>query len=195
MREPVVEREDEMGEGKQTLLVAALYISEVSGIPSVPVAELRLRVGHGIEGERHVGRTRVRSTGEVVPNLRQFTAVSHEELGRAASALGAPYIDPAWINANICFAGQAAGALTARFAPGTILLDAHGEPMLRVEGVTEPCLDAGRMIAAQFPHLPIDAGRFPKCALGRRGIYGTVLQNAAITIGDYVTFAPSASQG
>src|SRR5260370_11654659 len=119
-----------MPDDTATLTVAALYVSEASGVPSTPVAELRLRVGHGVEGDRHVGPTRVRGNGAVVPNLRQFTAVSPEELGQAASALGAPYIDPAWIGANICFVGPAAAALTAALTPGALLLDASGEPAL-----------------------------------------------------------------
>jgi hypothetical protein len=184
-----------MGEGTQVLTVAALYVGEAHGAPSVPVAELRLRVGHGVVGDRHAGPTRTRSTGEVVPNLRQFTAVSPEELGRAASAFGAPYIDPAWISANLCLTGPAAEALTSTLAPGTILRDARGEAILRVEGVTEPCLDAGRMIAARFPHLSLAAERFPRCALGHRGVHGTVLRDAAIAVGDALTLVPPAGRG
>jgi len=183
-----------MPQDTRTLTVAALYISEAKGVPSTPVAELRLRVGHGIAGERHAGPTRVRGNGEVVPNLRQFTAVSPEELGRAASALGAPYIDPAWIGANICFVGPAAATLTATLVPGATLLDASGALALRVEGVTEPCVDAGGMIAARFPHLPIRGERFPKCAIGRRGVFGVALKDAAIAIGDSFTVAPPHSE-
>jgi hypothetical protein len=173
-----------VGEEIQRLIVAALYVSEARGTPSLPVSELRLRVGHGVVGDRHTGPTRVRGNGEVVTNLRQFTIVSSEELGRAASALGAPYIDPAWINANLCLTGPAAAALTTTLVPGTLLLATDGQPLLRIEGVTEPCVEAGAMIASQFPHLPIDGKRFPKAAMGLRGVFGAVVQDGTIAIGD-----------
>src|SRR5262249_36766181 len=98
-------------------------------------------------------------------------------------------IDPAWINANLCLTGYSAAMLTTALVPGTLLLDARGEPLLRVEGETEPCVSAGSTIAAQFPHLSIDSKRFPKAALGLRGVHGIVLRDATIAIGESLVVA------
>jgi hypothetical protein len=106
-----------------------------------------------------------------------------------ASALGVPDIDPAWIGANVCFAcdGFACdglAAFTTTLVEGSRLLDAEGRAVLEVKGATTPCLDAGKMIAARFPLLRVAPERFPQCALGRRGVYGIVLMDTAIAIGD-----------
>jgi hypothetical protein len=176
--------EKEMYAGAATLTVSALYISEAHGTANAPVAELVLRSGHGIVGERHSGPTRVRGNGEVVPNLRHFTAVCSQELGEVADALGVPYIDPAWIGANICFACDGPASLTATLIEGIRLLDAESRAVLEVVGATAPCLDAGKMIAARFPLLSVAPERFPSCALGRRGVYGIILMDTTIGIGD-----------
>jgi hypothetical protein len=179
-----------MVEDDPRLTVSALYISEAHGVVSVPAAELRLRAGYGIVGERHTGPTRVRGNGEVVENLRHFTAVCPHELGEVAHALGVPYIDPAWIGANICFSCDSLTALSATLVEGTRLLDAQGRAVLEVKGETTPCLEAGAMIAARFPLLRVAPERFPQCALGRRGVYGIVLTDTAIAIGDRFSLAP-----
>ncbi len=170
-----------------TLTVVSLYISKESHSINVQVPEISLRPNYGIVGDTHVGKDRVRSTGEVVPNLRQFTAVNPRELGEVAEKFGLPYLDPAWVKANICFACPELEKFTETLVEGTKLLDAREHPVLEIKGVTEPCLEAGEYIAAQVPHLSIDAKLFPKVAYGRRGVYGIALEDVAIKLYDRFT--------
>jgi hypothetical protein len=170
-----------------SLTVVALYLSETPGAISVPVAELRLRANYGVVGDTHAGAERVNSKGQVVPNLRQFTAVNPRELGAVAQDYGAPFIDPAWIKANICFGWSASEPFTRTLTPGTLLLQGKERPVLEVKGQVDPCVTAGQTIAAQFPHLAMEAEQFPKVAYGRRGVHGIVLEELTIRPGD--TFA------
>jgi hypothetical protein len=170
-----------------TLTVVSLYVSKTPGAISVPVPEIHLRPEYGIVGDTHVGETQVRSTGEVVPNLRHFTAVNTRELGQVAEAFGVPFIDPAWIKANICFACPAIKHFTETLVEGTRLIDSQGRAVLEVKGVTEPCIDAGKTVAAQFPLHPAEAQYFPKAAHGHRGVYGIVLEESTIRLDETFT--------
>lgn len=174
-------------DGDMTLRVIALYVKPVKGAIGVPVASLDITPGYGIAGDHHTGQTRVRSTGEVVENVRHFTAVSAAELGAVAEEMGVPYIDPAWIGANICFAFDGSDRFTRSLPDGTRLCDAADRAVLEVRGDTAPCLVAGGVIASRFPHLGVRPERFPRCAMHRRGIYGVALEPATIRTGDVFT--------
>ncbi len=179
--------EEVVVERTAALRVIALYVSPQVGLASTPVTTLGLRPNFGVVGDRHTGLTRVRSTGAVVENLRHFTAVTPRELAVAAESLGVPYIDPAWINANICFTHNGSEPFTTGMREGTRFYDSTGRAILEVKGQTDPCLDAGKMIASQFPHLDVSPERFPKSAIGLRGIYGIVLEEASIKLRDVLT--------
>ncbi len=177
-----------MQTGTFTLTVVSLYISESEGnVSSVPVSEIRLRPDYGIIGDSHAGKDRVRSTGEVVPNLRQFTAVHPAELGQVADALGIPFLDPAWIKANICFACLELEHFTETLIAGTMLLDTSGAKVLEVKGPTTPCLTAGDYIADRVPHLSANGRLFPKVSYGRRGVFGIALEEVSIKLYDTFT--------
>src|SRR5450432_3202069 len=92
-----IEQGGKMQRNMFVLTVTALYISRESGAMTVQVPEIALRPHYGILGDTHAGEDWVSDTGEVVTNLRQFTAVNPRELGEAAEKFGVPYIDPAWI--------------------------------------------------------------------------------------------------
>jgi len=169
----------------QTLKVISLYISKTPGLPTVSTAEIQLRPNYGIIGDTHTGEMRTRSNGEVVPNLRHFTAVSPQELGEVAEELGVPYLDPSLLSANICFAGVK--KLTETLVPGTLLFNAEGRAVLEVKGVVEPCFSMGQRIAAHYPQLAVEAQLFPKYANGRRGIHGIALEETTIKL--YDTFS------
>jgi hypothetical protein len=170
-----------------TLTVIALYRSETPGASSVSVPELHLRPDYGVVGDTHSGPTQVAEDGEVVPNLRQFTAVNSRELGAVAEDLGVPFIDPAWVKANICFGWSASDPFTRTLAPGTLLLNDAGRPVLEIKGVVDPCLGMGQIIAAQWSHLSMEAQWFPKRAYGRRGVHGIALEELTIRLADTFT--------
>lgn len=169
-----------------TLKVISLYISETSGVAAVPVPELHLLPDYGVVGDSHMEERNLDSKGALVPN-RHFTAVHPGELGRAANAMGVPFIDPAWLKANICFTSAEITDMTERLVPGTKLLDANGIPTLEIRGITDPCLSAGGYLAASFPHLAIDAKLFPKAAYKLRGVHGITLRDATIRLYDTFT--------
>ena len=162
-----------------TLTVVALYVSKVRGASSTPVPEIQLRPDYGIVGDSHAS--------EGGGNLRQFTAVSTAELGRVAEALGVPFIDPAWIKANICFACPQLENFTETLIEGTKLVSADGRAVLEVKGAVDPCQDAGKTIAAQFPQLAVHPQLFPKASYGRRGVHGVVLEEVTMKVGDVFT--------
>ena len=168
-----------------TLKVISLYKSQTHGEPSVPVSSLHLRPNYGIVGDSHMEERVVNSVGELVPN-RHFTAVHPGELGKVAHTLGVPFIDPAWINANICFTCSAIENFTETLVPGTRLLDAQEHAVLEIKGVTDPCLTGGEYVAARLPHLAVKAQLFPKAAYMLRGVHGIALEE--ITIQLYDTF-------
>ena len=171
-----------------TLKVAALYLSKTPGGVSEPVPELHLRPRYGVVGDSHAGEKQFDdSTGQHVPNLRHFTAVTPRELGEVAEALGIPFIDPAWLKANICFASADIVSITETLIDGTTLLDAQGRPVLEIKGATDPCLKMGEWIAAHFPQVPVEAQLFPKLSYGRRGVHGIALEETALRIGDTFT--------
>ena len=173
-----------------TLTVISLYLSKIPGAISVPVPELHLRPHYGIVGDTHAGETQFNAdTGQDVPNLRHFTAVMPRELGAVAEAWGIPFIDPAWVKANICFAFSGTEPFTQTLVSGTTLINATGRPVLEIKGATTPCLTAGQTIAAQFPQLAVDAQLFPKLAYGCRGVHGIVLEETTITLGETFTVA------
>ena len=175
-----------MPASRVTLTVMALYVSETPGGISSPVSGLRLLPNYGVAGDTHSGATQLTEEGTAVPNMRQFTAVNPRELGVVAEDLGVPFLDPAWLKANICFAWSGGENFTETLVAGT-LLSRNGQPVLEIKGAVDPCLKAGQTIAAQFPHLAIEAQQFPKKAYGRRGVHGIVLEALTIKIGDTFT--------
>ena len=176
-----------MPASRLTLTVLALYVSETPGGISSPVSEVRFLPNYGVAGDTHSGATQLTDDGVAVPNMRQFTAVNPRELGAVAEDLGVPFLDPAWLKANICFAWSGGDNFTQTLVPGTLLLQGDARPVLEIKGEVDPCLKAGQTIAAQFPHLLVVAHQFPKISYGRRGVHGIVLEALTMRIGDTFT--------
>jgi hypothetical protein len=181
-----------MPASRVTLTVLALYVSETPGGISSAVSALRLLPNYGVEGDTHSGATQLTEDGVAVPNMRQFTAVNPRELGVVAEDLGVPFLDPAWLKANICFAWSGGDDFTKTLVSGT-LIQRDEQPVLEIKGAVDPCLGAGQTIAAQFPLLSVQAQQFPKKAYGRRGVHGVVVEDLTITIGDTLTATLPAS--
>jgi MOSC domain-containing protein YiiM len=152
------------------------------GMSPVSTPQHRLEViPEGIRGDSHAGLTRL-SKGEQVPNTRQVSIVSVEELARVAQALGIPEIEAEWIGANILLEGLPELSAT----PKGSRLHFPGGAVLTVEQANTPCSSAGRSIQTHFPERRDLPAAFPKAAAGRRGLLAWVQQNGVISLGDAV---------
>ena len=176
-----------------TLTVIGLYMKRVSNQPGVAVPQLEFRPGHGVVGELNAGAMLMTGAGELIPNVRHFTAVSPFELGEIAAALKIPFLDPAWLSANICFDGL--DRLTKVLVAGTRLLNAEGQAVLEVKDETDPCLKMGQRLASLHPLHEIQPQYFPKYAYGLRGVYGIALEPTVIRLYDTLTVVLPADVG
>lgn len=147
---------------------------------STPQPSLEI-VPEGIRGDSHAGLTRL-SMGEHIPNTRQVSIVSLEELAGVAQELGIPKIEAEWIGANILLEGLSELSATPKGAR----LQFPGGAVLIVEQANTPCSSAGRSIQTHFPERRDLPAAFPKAAVGRRGLLAWVQQNGVISLGDSV---------
>lgn len=143
----------------------------------------------GFMGDRHFGytllsggRTPQYPRGTSLRNSRQVSILSKEELHAIAQDLALPEIKPEWLGANLCL--QSIPSLT-QLPPGT-RLHFPDEAVLVVESENAPCSNPGKIIQAQYPHLPNLVSAFIRAALHRRGIVAWVERAGKITVGDSV---------
>ena len=173
-----------------TMQVVSLFKSEGQGILTPSIDTVHLSPSHGLVGDSHMRRREVEGVGAVVPH-RHFTAVHVGELGRIANGMGVPFIDPAWIKANICFSCPELDDFTETLVPGTKIIDEQGRAVLEVKGMTAPCLPGGEYIASQLAaygsHLAVAANRFPKAAYKLRGVHGIALAEITLHLNDILT--------
>lgn len=154
---------------------------------ATPVHELVLDWG-GPVGDRHHGETRLADgrldhmfdEGAVVRNHRQVSIVDEAELAIIAANLAIDALAPGVIADNICTHGvpdlTALPALTRMvFASGAVIV---------LGGENMPCTRAGALVQAVHgtpPH------KFPKAAIGHRGVTGWVERPGTIRPGDAIT--------
>lgn len=179
---------------------AALIASTSGDHVSVPAKKIQVIRGHGVRGDGHAGvrlaDVRERELlafgfpkGIEIANHREFSAVSAEELGEIAEAMGVPSVPYGCLGENLVLSGIP--RLTA-LPVGTLLLfrKPGGQPRtaaLAVWRENMPCLAPGEAIWARHPHVPRTAAAlFPKAASGRRGVVGSVYCSGVIHAGDEV---------
>lgn len=179
----------------EAVLVAPTYGDHVS----VPVKKIQVVRGHGVRGDSHAGMrlADVREQellefglpkGIEIANFREFSAASAEELGEIAAAMGVPTVPLGCLGENFVIRG------VPRFTelpPGTLLFfrknaDQIRTAVLAVWKENKPCLAPGEAIQERYPDVPKLAGRFPKAAMGRRGVVGSVYCSGVIHAGDEV---------
>lgn len=165
--------------------VIGLYLSHAPHQPNSPIHQLELDPRGGVIGDSHGGTVIYDPDEGIIPNPRQFTIVSPAELAEIAAALRVPFINPVWLSANIVLSGI--DRLTTTLVPGTRLVDATGQPILEIKGITEPCLDMGKRLAELLPVHQLDAKRFPKLAYNKRGVHGLVLEPTVLHMYDTLT--------
>lgn len=134
----------------------------------------------GLVGERHRGVSRVAAaydldpTGTVRRNERQWSGVSSEELAMIGEKLDLKEpLTPATLCANLCVEGIPGFSKLPR---GSRLVFPSGA-VLVIEEQNPPCSYIGELIDAGYTTrsgVPTPGKRFPKAALGLRGVVGVV---------------------
>lgn len=148
---------------------------------------------HGFSGDRHaVEFVRLR-TGQRLPNQRQWSAVSTEEVEALCSDLSVPPFAPGALGENLRLSGLALAGLP----PGSVLAFPSGA-RLRVSDQNVPCINAALELAQSYGAIVRDG--FVRSAYGRRGVVGSVLVPGLVRTGDVVQIvveepAETATQG
>lgn len=174
-----------------------------SACASQPVDRLRVFVGEGVQGDRHAG-TRLSDARETVlqhigvgrevpvANVRQYSAISVEDLIVIGSTMGTPSPIPhGALGENLVVSGIPD---FSQLPPGTILTFAKGDvnrkAALAVWAANPPCGIPHRGILETFGGE--DTGFTPKKAFGSaaqgiRGVVGFVYCSGQIKPGDTIT--------
>lgn len=169
--------------------VTGVFIGDKPGIEKTPVGLIVVNRA-GIVGDKHAGLTRragVRDKGILkgteIPNDRQWSAVSVEELEEIAKRLGISHIDPAWLGANFAISGIP--NLSKQPSGSELILP---KARLVVAKENTPCINPGEVIAEHYKNTetPTQPSKFVKAAWERRGVVGLVADGGegTITIGD-----------
>ncbi len=171
--------------------VDGLFAALGETLVSAPVESLDLS-WDGIAGDRHAGPTR-RSGGREpwykrgteIRNERQLSIVAADELAEAAAKMDLPEIKPEWVGANL----ELSGIPNLSMLPPRTLLFFEGGATIKVDGQNAPCRFAGDAIAANYPENDAKALalRFPKAAVGKRGLVAWVEKPGLITVGQKLT--------
>lgn len=138
--------------------VCALWVRPQSGGPMVDRDTLSLHAFRGIEGDHSLGRR------------RHVTIVFEDDWNAAAAELGLQ-VDPVGRRANVLVSGGGGPAWVGR----TIRL---GTALVEVLGITEPCDVMERAATGLRDALKPD---------GRAGVWGRVLEDGAVRLGDALT--------
>lgn len=170
----------------------AFVVEVLVGPQGVTLSESREKIQclwDGIEGDRHSGQTKFAGVredyvpkGTEVLNLRQASIVSKEELEEIAKRMGIPKVTGADLGANVVLSGIP--ELT-KLPTGTIIKFSE-QTLLLVTGENLPCVFPGKNIQARYPDIPKLANKFPKIAMGKRGLVAIVLRLGDIRKDDVV---------
>jgi MOSC domain-containing protein YiiM len=159
-----------------------------AGVISTNLREVRVTEA-GFEGDRHAGEMRKAGgrdsnvpAGTLVPNTRQVSIVSKEELAEISRRLDVPRVEPRWLGANLSL--QGIPKLTG-LPRGTRLVFEGGVAIV-VDSENRPCTGPGEAIAAAFPGREDLAARFPKSAIHLRGLVGWVESPGELKVNEKV---------
>jgi hypothetical protein len=181
--------------------VEAVSVAATPGsIVSTGVKKIVVVRGHGVKGDSHAGArladVRERELlafglpkGVEIANHREFSAVSAEELAEIGAAMGLPTAAPrGCLGENLVVSG------IPRFTElptGSLLFFRKNEAQIRsavltVWGENMPCQHPGEALQERFPGIPKLAAAFPKAAIGKRGVVGSVYCSGTVHEGDEV---------
>jgi hypothetical protein len=178
---------------------AVLVGASFNSLATVSVKKIHCIRGHGIRGDGHAGArlADVREKellsfgllkGTEIANFREFSAISVEELSLITEGMELPHQIPyGSIGENLVLSGI---PKFTELPTGTLLFFKNGAQIrtavLTVWAVNNPCRDAGEIIQDRFPTIPNLAARFPKAAINRRGVVGSIYSSGYIHAGDTV---------
>ena len=135
---------------------------------------------HGFAGDRHASELRQKRDGSVIPNERQWSAVSSDEISELCAGLGVPVFALGALGENL----RLSGLRMADLAAGAVLEFPSGA-RFEVSGQNDPCVNAAAELSQTYGEA---VGQyFVKQAYGRRGVVGRVLTPGPIRAGDEVT--------
>jgi len=135
----------------------------------------------GLADDRHAGEW----ARPALPNRRQWSAVSTDDVAAFCAELGVPPFAPGAMGENLRLAGVALGELRA----GTLLEFPSGA-RLRVLAQNDPCQGAAGELAETYGESV--RRYFVKAAFGRRGVLGVVEATGIVRPGDEVRVLPPA---
>ena len=134
---------------------------------------------HGLVGDRHEAEFLRARTGAVFPNHRQWSAVSVEEVTELCFEMGVPVFAAGALGENL----RLSGLRLAEVAAGSVLEFPSGA-RLQVAGQNDPCVNAAAELSRSYG--AVVERYFVKCAFGRRGLIGSVLEPGLVRPGDSV---------
>ena len=120
--------------------------------------------------------------GTEMLNLRQFSAVSVEELSEMARRLKVAEVKAEWLGANLLIEGIPEMSKIPR---GSRLFFPSGA-VLQSSGDNGPCKHAGRAVIEQLPGRGITETAFIRAAIERRGIVGFTVREGKLSVGDEI---------
>jgi MOSC domain-containing protein len=179
---------------------AVLAAMTPGSIVSMNMKKIGLVRGHGVKGDSHAGvrladvRERPLLSfglpkGIEIANHREFSAVSLEELAEIGALMGLPSPVPhGCLGENLVLSGI---PRLTELPSGTLLFFRKNEAQIRtavlaVWGENTPCQLPGEAIQERFPGIPGLAALFPKSAIGKRGVVGSVYCSGTVHVGDEV---------
>ena len=136
--------------------ILKLYFRPAEGAPPVAAPRLDLHAGAGVQGDHTYG------------GKRHVTLVFADDWEVAAQAAGAPGLDPIGRRANVILSGGGG----QRLVGSRVRL---GRALLEIRGITHPCAVMDEAHAGMKEALAPD---------GRAGVWGVVLEGAAISLDD-----------
>ena len=179
---------------------AVLVAANFGSILSTSIPKIQLIRGHGVRGDRHAGvrlaDVRERdflsfgfSKGVEIANYREFSAVSVEELAEVAKAMNLPKPIPhGCLGENLVLSGI---PKLSELPTGTMLFFRKNEKQIRtavlvVWSENMPCQEPGEAIQEKFPEIPELVHLFPRAAIAKRGVVGSIYASGNIHAGDTV---------
>jgi len=179
----------------EKVLVASQSTTHIS----VEVPHISTFINEGIKGDNHSGRrlADVReedflrfglSKRTEIANHRHFSAISVEEMREIAQAMNIPAIPIGALGENIIISGIP--HLTLLPIGTKLFFKNKSVPqtaVLLVSGENTPCHIPGKAIQEAYSNKVNLASLFPKVAIHKRGVVGSIFCSGRITIGDEVT--------